>query len=109
MNNGNACFYLSGMYLSGADSSLSFNKNDEKNRKMTENFQIGKDMEKAFSLSVKACELKNIFACANLSLMYASGNGTEKNLEKAEYYKKITENLREEYRRQQVMSKFSHP
>lgn len=109
MKNGNACFYLSGMYMSGADSSLSYNKSDENNQKDREHFQIKKDLKKAFSLTVKACELNNMFACANLSQMYASGNGTEKNLDKSEQYKKIANNLREEYKRKQILSQFSHP
>lgn len=109
MANGNACFYLSGMYMTGADSSLSYDNSAKKEQTKIEDFQIGKDLEKAFSFSVKACELGNLFACANLSKMYATGQGIEKNAEKSDHYKKMTENLSSELRRQQILLRFSHP
>lgn len=105
MNNGNACFYLSGMYLSGADATLSFNDLKNEPKKTAENFEIKQDLEKAFSLSVKACELKNLFACANLSQMYATGHGAKKDAEKAEFYLKKAE----EMRRQEILTRFKHP
>lgn len=47
-----SCFYLSGMYISGVGDLLP------------------KDMAKAFEYSNMACELGNVYACANLSQMY---------------------------------------
>lgn len=107
MNNGNACFYLSGMYMSGANGNKSLENSLEKST--GENFVLEKDMIKAFTLSTKACELKNFYACANLSRMYALGDGTEKNLEKSEQYKKKSDELRDEFHRQRVLAQFNHP
>lgn len=116
MNNGNACFYLSGMYMSGADSSLSPNSKEkleaEKPKdveKPKNSFVLQKDMSKAFALSTRACELNNFFACANLSRMYAMGDGTKKNTEKSELYKKKSEELREEINRKRILAQFQHP
>lgn len=106
MNNGNACFYLSGMHISGAEGPIA-SKETQPLISSTESspkqpiakkneFVIEKNMEKAFSFSYKACELNNMYACANLSQMYARGEGTEKNPEKAEIYKKKAIQLQEE-------------
>lgn len=110
MNNGNACFYLSGMYMSGADTSkLPGNKDQPNTDNSNDEFALEKDMKKAFTLSTKACELKNFYACANLSKMYALGDGTEKNLDKSEHYKKKFEELRDEFNRQRILAQFNHP
>lgn len=116
MNNGNACFYLSGMFMSGADSSLrpSGNKKSEEEQpkdveKPKNSFVLQKDMKKAFALTTKACELDNFFACANLSRMYAVGDGTKKNTEKSELYKKKSEELRDEFNRKRILAQFQHP
>lgn len=110
MNNGNACFYLSGMYMSGADSSKSLSNSEQfAAEKPKDAFVLEKDMKKAFALSTKACELKNFYACANLSRMYALGDGTEKNLEKSEHYKKRADELHEEFNRQRILAHFNHP
>lgn len=116
MNNGNACFYLSGMYMSGADSSLSSSSSEkpivEKPKdveKPMSSFVLGKDMQKAFALTTKACELNNFYACANLSRMYAMGDGTKKNAEKSEIYKKKSEELRDEFNRKRILAQFEHP
>lgn len=105
MNNGNACFYLSGMYMSGASSALSSTHTEVP----TDGYVLEKDMAKAFSFTTKACELKNFYACANLSRMYAVGDGTEKNPAKSEHYKKISEELRDEFNRQRILAQFNHP
>lgn len=109
MNNGHACFYLSGIYMSGADSSFKYST--EKVQDVNENLEIAADMEKAFAFTQKACALKNIFACANLSQMYATGSGTQKNIEKSTHYKKVAEDLGEELRRQRILAHthFKHP
>lgn len=78
MNNGNACFYLSGMHISGAEgpiasketqpliSSTELSSNKQPVTRKNE-FIVEKNMEKAFTFSYKACELNNMYACANLS------------------------------------------
>lgn len=63
-------------------------------------YVVVKDMEKAFNYAYKACDLKNIYACANLSQMFARGEGTKQNDEKAEKYKKIALAMQEELRPQ---------
>lgn len=110
MNNGNACFYLSGMYMSGSKSGLSSSDSDKPESEKPKNaFVLEKDMKKAFSLTTKACELRNYYACANLSRMYALGDGTEKNAEKSELYRKKSEELRDEINRQRILAQFNHP
>lgn len=114
LNNGNACFYLSGMFISGVDSATwglhGEQTPSEPPKKPAPNaFSLARDMNKAFSLSMKACELKNFYACANLSQMYATGSGVEKNLDKAEHYKQQYYDLRDEYKRKEVLSRFKHP
>lgn len=96
MNNATACFYLSGMYISGVpkDSTQLGNPANKE-------YQIAKDMKKAFNFAFKACELKNMYACANLSQMYARGDGTDKNQEKAEKFKKLALEMQDEVKKQQ--------
>lgn len=106
MNNGNACFYLSGMHISGAEGPIaskqtkplisSSEPTTKKPEKKSNELIVEKDMAKAFTFTYKACELKNMYACANLSQMYARGEGTEKNPEKAEIYKKKAIALQDE-------------
>lgn len=108
MNNATACFYLSGMHISGVQ------KSGEKTHLTTPNatklpaadFFIEKDMKKAFDFAYKACELKNMYACANLSQMYARGDGTEKNSEKADKFKKIALEMQDEVKKQQPQLEF---
>lgn len=126
MNNGNACFYLSGMYMSGADSNFSPSSQSKPDataaaaaapvvvpkdveKPKTNSFVLEKDMKKAFALTSKACELQNFYACANLSRMYAMGDGTEKSAEKADLYKKKSEELRDEFSRKRILAQFKHP
>lgn len=107
MNNGNACFYLSGMHISGAEGPIATKETEplisstetstkKKALANVNDFIVQKDMEKAFSFTYKACELKNMYACANLSQMYARGEGTVKSPEKAEIYKKKAIDLQNE-------------
>lgn len=106
MNNGNACFYLSGMHISGAEGPIasketkplisSTETSTKKPVKIPNEFIVAKDMEKAFTFTYKACELNNMYACANLSQMYARGEGTAKNSEKAETFKKKAIELQDE-------------
>lgn len=57
---------------------------------------VVKDMQKAFTFAYKACELRNMYACANLSQMYSRGEGTEKSEEKAEKFKKMALDMQDE-------------
>lgn len=117
MNNGNACFYLSGMHISGAEGPIALKEtepmisstetNTKKLMAKTKDFIVEKNMEKAFSFTYKACELKNMYACANLSQMYARGEGTEKNPEKAEIYKKKAIELQGEKSKQLLFQQTS--
>lgn len=103
--------------MSGADSKFNLSsstkpgaeetKDTEKAK--TNGFVLEKDMKKAFALTTKACELQNFYACANLSRMYAMGDGTEKNAEKSELYKKKSEELRDDFNRKRIFSQFQHP
>lgn len=103
MNNATACFYLSGMHISGVQKSADKTHitSPNKNNIPASEFLIQKDMKKAFDFAYKACELKNMYACANLSQMYARGDGTEKNAEKAEKFKKIALEMQDEVKKQQ--------
>lgn len=69
-NNAYACYFLSGIFISGDDN-------------------MEKDMTQAFRYSQKACELGNMYACANLSQMYRKGDGIEKNEKLADHYKAV--------------------
>lgn len=110
MNNGNACFYLSGMYMTGSQNlSSPSDKESTTSNKQTNAVALEKDMKKAFSFSTRACELKNFYACANLSRMYELGEGTEKNVKKSEEYKKLSDQYRDEFNRQRILSQFNHP
>lgn len=104
MNNATACFYLSGMHISGVqkqiDEKSAVPAVPQKPSLVKEEFVIQKDMKKAFDFAYKACELKNVFACANLSQMYARGDGTEKNEESAEKFKKIALDMQDELKTQ---------
>lgn len=101
--------------MSGANSTLQLNNNTTNSEsksndtKSSDTFILEKDPKKAFMFTCKACDLKNWLACANLSLMYASGTGTERNPEKSEHYKNEFQKLREEQKRKEILSRFRHP
>lgn len=103
MNNATACFYLSGMFISGV-----FKRDDGKKPTNPEpsDFLVQKDMKKAFEFATKACDLDNMYACANLSQMYMKGDGTEKNEKKAEQFKKKALEMQEALKKQQAELKF---
>ncbi|KAK7863385.1 hypothetical protein R5R35_004349 [Gryllus longicercus] len=73
------CFFLSGMFISGVKEA-----------------EIEKDMSKAYKFALRACELGEMQACANVSLMYKRGEGIEKNEELAAKYRKIAEEMQDE-------------
>lgn len=65
-----ACYYLSSFYFAGVPG------------------HVEKNLKEAHRISVKGCELGNAYSCANVSQMHARGDGTEKNAELAELFKK---------------------
>lgn len=113
MDNGGACFHLSSLHLSGVQRSEvgAVNKSTQKGTdpklstvlRHDGEFVVAKDMEKAFNFAYKACELKNMYACANLSMMYAKGEGTKQSDEKAEKFKKIVLDMQAQYQPQKTL------
>lgn len=98
--------------MSGANNKQSLSNNSiskSNDTKSSDTFVLEKDLKKAFMLTCKSCDLKNWLACANLSQMYARGEGTEKNPEKSEHYRKEFHRLREEQKRIDILSRFRHP
>lgn len=124
LNNANACFYLSGMHISGVESPapLATAAPSDTSRKSSSVSKgvlastsivlpsgegaIVKDMQKAFTFAYKACELRNMYACANLSQMYSRGEGTEKNEEKAEKFKKLALEMQDEVKNNKTQLAF---
>ena len=101
MNNGTACFYLSGMFISGVHKT-----DDAKKSTNPDDYLVAKDMKKAFEFASKACELDNIYACANLSQMYMKGDGTERNEKKAEIFRKKALEMQDQLKKQQAELNF---
>ncbi|CAG5131796.1 unnamed protein product [Candidula unifasciata] len=73
LKDGEACFKLSSLYLTGN--------------------LVAKDLNQAYQLAKAGCELDHFMACNNLSLMYRHGHGTEKNLVMASKAKEKAMNL----------------
>ncbi|KAH8245561.1 hypothetical protein KR032_012058 [Drosophila birchii] len=130
MNNATACFYLSGMHIAGVQKKLdpavaaaasastsastpssgtappsaaaaATTAASTKTPLKDSDYVVLKDMKKAFLFARKACELRNMYACANLSQMYARGDGIEKNEKEAERYKKLAIEMHDEVKKQQ--------
>lgn len=106
MGNGTACFYLSGMHISGVPKKENANNIKAMASKDPNDFVVQKDMTKAFEFAARACDLNNMYACANLSQMYARGDGTEKNEKKAEQFKKKALEMQEQLKNPQTELKF---
>lgn len=110
MNNATACFYLSGMHISGVqkkpEDGISVPSPSSGKSLKDSDFIVLKDMKKAFQFAYKACELRNMYACANLSQMYARGDGIEKNEKEAEKYKKMALEMQDEVKKQQETLSF---
>lgn len=68
--------------------------------------KIAKDMKRCFEYSVKACDMKQPHACANLSLMYKNGDGVGKDLSLSEKYKRRALELQEQIIKQQQQLTF---
>ena len=61
----------------------------KKDYEQVEAFYNNKEYDKAAELFKKACNGREMPSCSNLGIMYANGNGVEKNEQKAvELYKK---------------------
>lgn len=88
-NVADACYHISGIYLEGIEKE-----------------NIAKDMKRSFEFAVKACDLDNMYACANLSVMYRNGDGVEKDLNMANKYKQKAEEIRDEMLKQQQQLTF---
>lgn len=106
MNNATACFYLSGMHISGVLKKEKLNAATPTTTHEPTDYIVQKDMKKAFEYAARACELNNMYACANLSQMYQRGDGTEKNEKKAELFKQKAIEMQEELKKQQAELKF---
>ncbi|XP_074040279.1 cytochrome c oxidase assembly factor 7 [Leptinotarsa decemlineata] len=104
--NANACYYLSGMYIVGVKNDTTSNITDvsKADSAKHEEFSVPKNMKKAFEFALEGCNLGNIYSCANLSQMYAKGEGTEKNQELAEKYKSITLEMQKEVQSNKTLS-----
>lgn len=72
----NACYYLSGLYIAGVGKQK-LNKANEKESKESDSKlpSVPRDMKQAFKFAFKGCELGNMYSCANVSQMYAKGDG----------------------------------
>jgi len=68
---------------------------------------IQKDMEEAFKFSLKACELGDLSGCVNTSMMFARGDGVEKNPEKAEQYGRLSQQMIAQMREDQAQLDFA--
>ncbi|XP_030037748.1 cytochrome c oxidase assembly factor 7 homolog [Manduca sexta] len=92
-NDDMACHYLSGMYMTGVPKNVAdFNPHrPEKNKNI--DFLIKPDMKQAFTFAKKACECGNMYACANVSMMYKKGDGVEKNETESKRYFEIAQTL----------------
>jgi len=100
--NANACYYLSGMYISGVKKPNVKVKEYEKLNK--DSYEVKRDMKRAFKYTLDGCNLGHIYSCVNLSQMYSRGDGVEKNAELAEKYKKIALEMQEEMQSQKTLT-----
>lgn len=78
-NNAFSCYYLSGLFLSGVAAA-----------------GLDKNMDQARGYSEKACNLGNMYACANLSQMYKRGDGVAKDETLAEQFKQKALDIQEQ-------------
>lgn len=109
MKNALACFYLSGMHISGVNEKKNSEMNSDTSKatnSSSTDYIIPKDMKKAFLFSQRACELGNMYACANLSQMYAKGDGVEKSEANAEKFKKLSLEMQDEVKKAQPSLSF---
>jgi len=62
--------------------------------------------KRAFELAYKACELGNVYACSNVSLMYKRGDGVEKNETLSNLFRKRATEMQDEFANPQPELKF---
>ena len=86
-NNPGCCYQLSSIFLVGSD-------------------HVNRNTEIAFKYGMKGCELGHIFSCVNVSQMYKRGEGTEKNEELAQLFKKRAQDLHKDARENAVQIEF---
>ncbi|GIY97981.1 cytochrome c oxidase assembly factor 7 homolog [Caerostris extrusa] len=84
-----ACYFASSLYITGKE-------------------DIPKDRTKASKLSQIACDGGNVYACMNLSRMYKSGDGVEKNEEKANLYKEKAREIRDDMKKKPTIGLQQH-
>ncbi|ENN71654.1 cytochrome c oxidase assembly factor 7 homolog [Dendroctonus ponderosae] len=99
--NGMACYYLSGLYIAGAKNGNKIGEKDAKSE-----YDVPKNMEKAFKFALEGCNLGNMYSCANLSQMYAKGDGVAKNEELAKKYKAMALDMQHEVTKHSETLKF---
>ncbi|XP_026673282.1 cytochrome c oxidase assembly factor 7 homolog [Ceratina calcarata] len=87
-SNEQACFYLSGIFLSGIEG------------------VVEKNFKEAYVLSLKSCEMGNPYACANVSIMHKKGDGVQQNAELAKTFKTRAEQLLKEVNELKKQIKF---
>jgi len=66
---------------------------------------IEKNMEEAFTYSLKACELGNMMGCVNVSMMYKKGDGVEKNPAASKRYENAAHEMMSQLKEQQALLK----
>ncbi|XP_077298392.1 cytochrome c oxidase assembly factor 7 [Arctopsyche grandis] len=102
-NNDLACYHLSSMYLAGVRKPPSPDaKPLPHGHPPVGEYLLERNMKEAFTLAKKACELNNIYACANVSQMYTRGDGVEKNEELAKEFKNLTLRMQSEIEKKGV-------
>lgn len=101
--NANACYYLSGMYIVGVKKDNPLEDAKFGGPKKVE-YEIPKDMQKAFLYAQEGCNLGNMYSCSNLSQMYSKGDGVEKNPEMAEKYKQLAIEMQKELKSSQSLT-----
>ena len=84
-----SCFRLSSLYIKGKEG-------------------VAQDMHKAFNYSLLCCDKDNPYACANVSMMYRKGEGVDKNIEKADHYKRLALNLQDSTKEKAILSGGNH-
>lgn len=91
-----ACYYLSGMYLGGIRKHDPNYNPHKPNKDAKVEYLMPINLKEAFKYAEKACSLRNMYACANLSRMYAKGDGVAKDEVKSQEYKKIALEIQDE-------------
>lgn len=88
-----ACHYLSGMYLTGVPKNVADYNPHRPDKNANIEYLIKSDKTQAFKFAQKACELGNMYACANVSMMYKRGDGVEKNADESKKFFELAQAL----------------